>query len=44
LHRDQGAAVKSLRRDDHKEDGTCWLHGEGWCLSRQEAHGQHLPA
>ena len=35
LRRDQGAAVKSLRRDDHNEDKTCWLHGEGWCLSRR---------
>jgi protein-L-isoaspartate(D-aspartate) O-methyltransferase len=33
LRRDHGRAVKSLRRDNHQEDETCWLHGEGWCLS-----------
>jgi protein-L-isoaspartate(D-aspartate) O-methyltransferase len=27
-------AVRSLRRDTHGEDETCWLHAEGWCLSR----------
>ena len=31
------AGVQSLRRDAHAEDGSCWLHGEGWCLSRKEA-------
>ena len=36
LRRDLGAAVKSLRRDSHREDETCWLHGESWCLSRQQ--------
>jgi len=41
LTRDRGAAVKSLRRDDHREDETCWLHGEGWCLSRQDSDGQY---
>jgi protein-L-isoaspartate(D-aspartate) O-methyltransferase len=41
LRRDQGSAVKSLRRDNHAKDETCWLHGKGWCLSRQEADGQH---
>lgn len=34
LRQDFGAAVKSLRRDSHMETDTCWLHGEGWCLSR----------
>jgi protein-L-isoaspartate(D-aspartate) O-methyltransferase len=33
LKRDQGAAVKSLRRDSHTRDGTCWLHDRDWCLS-----------
>src|ERR1700730_1441445 len=33
LTHDRGPAVKSLRRDNHQEDETCWLHGEGWCLS-----------
>jgi protein-L-isoaspartate(D-aspartate) O-methyltransferase len=36
LRRDLGAAVRSLRRDAHTEDETCWLHGDGWCLSRRE--------
>jgi protein-L-isoaspartate(D-aspartate) O-methyltransferase len=31
-------ALKSLRRDPHRRDDTCWLHGEGWCLSK---HGLH---
>jgi protein-L-isoaspartate(D-aspartate) O-methyltransferase len=35
LRRDHGAAVKSLRRDTHAKDETCWLHGKGWCLSRR---------
>ena len=40
LRRDLGAVVKSLRRDTHGEDESCWLHGDGWCLSRREADGQ----
>jgi protein-L-isoaspartate(D-aspartate) O-methyltransferase len=36
LRRDRGTAVKSLRRDIHGKDETCWLHGEGWCFSRRE--------
>jgi protein-L-isoaspartate(D-aspartate) O-methyltransferase len=35
LARDRGRAVQSLRRDHHAKDRTCWLHGEGWCLSRR---------
>jgi protein-L-isoaspartate(D-aspartate) O-methyltransferase len=31
-------AVRSLRRDEHERDDTCWLHGEGWCLSKHELH------
>jgi protein-L-isoaspartate(D-aspartate) O-methyltransferase len=31
-------AVRSLRRDLHDRDETCWLHGNGWCLSKQELH------
>jgi protein-L-isoaspartate(D-aspartate) O-methyltransferase len=31
-------ALKSLRRDCHDKDDTCWLHGDGWCLSRRELH------
>jgi len=36
LTRDRGAGVKSLRRAPHPEEETCWLHGDGWCLSRRE--------
>jgi len=35
LSRDDGRAVQSLRRDRHSKGRTCWLHGEGWCLSRR---------
>jgi protein-L-isoaspartate(D-aspartate) O-methyltransferase len=35
LARDWGRAVQSLRRDHHVKGRTCWLHGEGWCLSRR---------
>ena len=34
--RDRGVGVKSVRTDRHGEDETCWLHGDGWCLSRRE--------
>jgi protein-L-isoaspartate(D-aspartate) O-methyltransferase len=30
--------VRSLRRDAHTKDETCWLHGDGWCLSRRALH------
>ena len=36
LTRDRGAGVKSLHRAPHPEEETCWLHGDGWCLSRRE--------
>ncbi|MFZ5781471.1 MAG: protein-L-isoaspartate O-methyltransferase family protein [Pseudomonadota bacterium] len=29
------AAVRSLRRDRHERDTSCWLHRDGWCLSRR---------
>jgi protein-L-isoaspartate(D-aspartate) O-methyltransferase len=29
-------AVRSLRRDMHAEHETCWLHNDGWCLSRRD--------
>jgi protein-L-isoaspartate(D-aspartate) O-methyltransferase len=32
------AALKSLRRDRHDKDESCWLHGAGWCLSKRELH------
>jgi len=25
--------IRSLRVDQHMSDGTCWLHGDGYCLS-----------
>ena len=28
--------VSSLRIDPHDEEESCWLHGEGWCLSMKE--------
>lgn len=28
-------AVRSLRRDKHKPDRMCWLHGKDFCLSRK---------
>jgi protein-L-isoaspartate(D-aspartate) O-methyltransferase len=28
-----GDLVRSLRLDRHVPDGSCWLHGEGFCLS-----------
>jgi protein-L-isoaspartate(D-aspartate) O-methyltransferase len=27
--------VRSLRLDLHAREGTCWLHGDGYCLSIQ---------
>jgi protein-L-isoaspartate(D-aspartate) O-methyltransferase len=30
--------IKSLRRDPHDADESCWLHGSGWCLSKHELH------
>ena len=31
-------ALKSLRRDTHDADESCWLHGDGWCLSKRDLH------
>lgn len=31
-----GGAVRSLRRDAHEREDTCWLHGAGYCLSTEE--------
>jgi len=39
LRRDQGAAVRWLRRDEHEQEVSCWLHGAGWCFSAREAEG-----
>ena len=30
--------IKSLRRDPHDRDEACWLHGKGWCLSKNVLH------
>ena len=29
----QWQAIKSIRRDSHEQTSSCWLHGDGWCLS-----------
>ncbi len=29
-------SVRTLRRDRHDVTTTCWLHGEGFCLSLEE--------
>jgi protein-L-isoaspartate(D-aspartate) O-methyltransferase len=29
-------ALRSLRRDRHARIDSCWLHGDGWCLSKRE--------
>lgn len=36
IERRDMCTVRSLRRDGHAEDGSCWLHGDDWCLSRRE--------
>jgi protein-L-isoaspartate(D-aspartate) O-methyltransferase len=28
--------VKSVRRDAHDRDESCWMHCDGFCLSRRE--------
>lgn len=41
---DRGAGVRSVRTDRHSENEMCWLHGDGWCLSRRELdQGQPTP-
>ena len=32
-------SVRSLRRGGHEADGTCWLHGRGFCLSSLPVSG-----
>ena len=39
VQRGDMATVKSLRRDTHAQDETCWLHAGGWCLSGREPGG-----
>ena len=41
---DWGGSVRSLRRDQHLRDETCWLHGAGWCLSRLATDGGVSPS
>lgn len=36
LRRDRGNEVRALRLDAHDVEESCWLHGAGWCFSRQE--------
>ena len=36
LERDDMETVKSLRRDVHDAEETCWMHCDGFCLSRRE--------
>ena len=31
----EAEAVRSLRRDKHARGRDCWLHGQGYCLSRR---------
>ena len=36
--------VRALRLDPHPQDGTCWLHGSGYCLSlRQDQAARVTP-
>jgi len=37
--RGDGAAVRSLRRDAHQAEPSCWLHGDDFCLSTLDAAG-----
>jgi protein-L-isoaspartate(D-aspartate) O-methyltransferase len=29
-------SVKSLKRNDHRADESCWMHCDGFCLSRRD--------
>jgi protein-L-isoaspartate(D-aspartate) O-methyltransferase len=42
----EAEAIRSLRRDPHDADGSCWLHGDGFCLSMRppEPLNQPTPA
>jgi protein-L-isoaspartate(D-aspartate) O-methyltransferase len=33
-------SVRSLRRDAHRQDHTCWLHGPSSCLSKRAPAGE----
>ena len=43
LRCDHGVNVRSLRRDAHEKDDSCWLHGNGWCFSRRAAIPESAP-
>ena len=30
--------LKSLHRQPHDAGESCWLHGNGWCLSAHQLH------
>jgi protein-L-isoaspartate(D-aspartate) O-methyltransferase len=32
------SCVRSLRRDAHEADESCWLHGDSFCLSKRALH------
>jgi protein-L-isoaspartate(D-aspartate) O-methyltransferase len=34
LKRNDSDSIHSLRRDAHDQDGSCWLHGMDFCISR----------
>jgi protein-L-isoaspartate(D-aspartate) O-methyltransferase len=36
IARGDASEVRSLRRKPHEPDDSCWLHGDGYCLSRAE--------
>ena len=31
------SGVRSVRRDTHVADDTCWAHRDGFCLSKVDA-------
>jgi protein-L-isoaspartate(D-aspartate) O-methyltransferase len=39
LLRGEDMTVHSLRREAHTEGPSCWLHGDGFCLSRASVDG-----
>ncbi len=44
FERGGGAAVRSLRRDAHAADLSCWLHGDDLCLSTLDPEPGNAPA
>jgi protein-L-isoaspartate(D-aspartate) O-methyltransferase len=38
---DEISSVSSLRRDTHDEEPSCWLHGNGYCLSKRANQSVH---